>query len=100
MAKAEVLDRKDKVWVCSECKKEYKDIPGQCTCGAAARLFDEKEVFAGEHAEREDYIVNTNIIFAGQQINTGKIISLVKNDRVTKSLLKEKNISLVEKGKK
>ena len=102
MAKADVveLSRTDKVWVCSECQKEYKAIPSQCVCGAGAKAFDEKDVLISEEAGRDEYIVNTNIIYDGQQIDTGKTISLVKTDRVTKSLLKHKNISLVEKGKK
>jgi len=102
MSKADVLElsRKDKIWVCSECQKEYKDIPSQCACGAAARAFDEKDVLISEEAGREDYTVLNNIIYDGQQVNAGKTISLVKNDRATKSLLKHKNISPVEKGKK
>ena len=91
------LNRQNKVWVCSECKKEYEKIPGQCSCGALARSFDEKDVLIQEGAKRSKYLVERNVLFAGQQINKGEIVSLVEDDRSTKEMLRDKIISPIKK---
>lgn len=86
------LTRKQKIWVCTECKKEYNDIPSQCSCGALAPVFDEKEGIVGENEDRKIYKVHRkNILYQGQQVNVGQEVSLIVRDRITKDLL-ERNL--------
>lgn len=96
---AVVLDRKEMIWECNICKKQYKQIPGQCSCGALGREFDEVEAKTTALEEREDYVVEKNIIYNGRQVNKGRIVNLSKVDRVTKSMVKEGLITPVKKVK-
>lgn len=99
MPKVEVLElsRKDKVWVCSECNKEYKDIPGQCICGAMARSFEEKDI-APKDDEKGEYLVEKRCIYDGKEIERGVIVSLSRKDRVLKSMLDNGIVTPVKKA--
>lgn len=99
MAKVLELNRKERVWVCSECQAEYKDIPAQCKCGAMAPVFNESADLVGKDEQRMVYLVERNLIYEGKQINKGTVISLVERDRVTKGMLKEKLITPVKEEK-
>jgi len=104
---ASVLERKQKVWKCTECGKEFSNIPPTCECGALAPTFIEKTIAVGENNERKDYLVLKNIIYEGFQYNAGVVINLVVEDRVTKDMVVrglvkevEPRQVLPEKGKK
>lgn len=88
------LTRKDKIWECPTCKKRTYEVPGQCSCGALARDFIEVEIIP-EIIDREKYIALKNLIYDGKHISTGTVISLLRVDRVTKSMLKDKLIEKV-----
>ena len=90
------LNRKEKVRFCDECKKEYAVIPAQCACGADAKLFNEREVIPDEDVEREEFLVEKNMIYDGRHVNAGTKVRLVKKDRVTRGMIKDKLISPVK----
>ena len=91
-----VLSRFDRIWFCSECKKEYlATVPNQCSCGAQDKVFLEKTIPI-EEAPRKLFVVQSNIIYEGDQINKDSIVSLIVKDRVTKGLLSRKLISEVK----
>ena len=89
--------RKDIAWVCTECSKEYRIAPTQCSCGASDKVFIEKDVLV-EETERKEYVVKESIIYDATIIDQNSIVSMVVNDRVTKNLLKRKLISEVVKS--
>lgn len=91
------LSRKDKVWVCSECTKEYVTIPGQCSCGAIVRSFEEKDIPAVE-GEKGEFLIEKRCIYDGREIERGTIVVLNKKDRFTKSMLLNKIITPIKKA--
>ena len=91
------LVRKQRIWRCSDCGKEYLEIPTQCECGALSDAFDERH--EDVEGQRKVYVVSKNIIYNGQQLNAGEIVSLISSDRVTKSLISRKLISLQKEEK-
>ncbi len=87
------LSRFDRIWFCSECNREFKaEVPPQCPCGAQDKVFLEKTAVV-EETPRRIYTILSNIIYEGDQINKGSIVSLIVKDRVTKNLLQRKLIS-------
>lgn len=94
-----VLSRKDRSWVCSECDKEYKIAPTQCTCGAPDKVFLEKDMPV-EESTRKDYHIKANIIYEATEIKKGSIVSLIAKDRCTKNLLLRNLIEEVKDSKK
>ena len=89
------LSRKDKIWVCSECNREYSNIPTQCSCGAPDKVFIEKDLPIKESA-RKEYNVKTNFIYDATHISAGLIVSLPSADYVTKNLVKRKIIEEID----
>ena len=87
------LSRLDRIWFCSECKREFKaEVPAQCPCGAQDKVFLEKTVPI-EESSRKIYTVLSNIIYEGDQINKDDVVSLIVKDRVTKNLLQRKLVA-------
>ena len=84
------LSRKQRVWKCSDCGKDYVDIPTQCSCGALSDAFDERQ--DDVVGQRKLYKVNKSVIYNGQHLEAGLIVSLIAGDRVTKSLVARKLI--------
>ena len=80
------LSRKDRIWACTECGKEFPVAPVQCSCGAGDKVFIEKDNPIAQTG-RKTYKVTQNIIYEGEQINKGEIISLVTKDRISKNLI-------------
>lgn len=91
------LSRIEKIWFCSECKREFKIAPPQCSCGAVDKVFLEKDlkVIGGKRAE---YDVISNFIFESTHIQSGSVVSMIINDSITKSLLQRKLISEIAKS--
>lgn len=86
------LSKFERIWFCSECNKEFKIAPTQCSCGAVDKVFLEKDLPYKE-ADRSEYKVESNIIFEAEQILKGKVVSLPIKDFITQDLLKRKLIS-------
>ena len=89
------LTKFERIWICSECKREFKIAPPQCPCGAVDKVFIEKDLPVKE-SKRREYLVNSNIIFESNQILANQIISLPINEDITKSLLARKLISEIK----
>lgn len=85
------LSRFDRIWFCSECNKEFKTAPSQCSCGATDKVFLEKTLSV-EESKRKEYKVLSNIIFDADQVDKDSIVSLIEKDRITKNLLSRKLI--------
>jgi len=79
--------RSQRVWRCSECQKEYPQIPAQCVCSAMAQSFVEDSSIIGENDTGVQYLFKSSVIYDGRHINPGTIMNLVEDDRVTKDLL-------------
>ncbi len=82
------LKRKVLTWKCSECGKTYAKIPAQCVCGATANVFDEESNGFIEGDRKVYDVVKGNIIYEGQHVKKGTVVSLVAKDSVTRNLLK------------
>uniref|UniRef100_A0A6M3L9F4 Uncharacterized protein n=1 Tax=viral metagenome TaxID=1070528 RepID=A0A6M3L9F4_9ZZZZ len=80
------LSVKEKFWVCSECNKEYKVAPVQCSCGATDKVFIEKDGVI-KVGDRKEYEVIENFIYDATHISKGFVVSLIINDKRTKSLV-------------
>ena len=93
------LSRKDRIWVCTECNKEFRIAPTQCSCGATDKVFVEKDAVI-EDTGRKTYKVLQNIIYEAKQISKGNIVSLIVKDRCTKNLLARKLIEEIKEGSK
>lgn len=91
------LSRFERIWFCSECKKEFPTsaVPTQCSCGAEDKVFMEKTLPIEESA-RKLYTVQSNIIYEGDHIPKDSVVSLIVKDRITKNLLSRKLISEVK----
>ena len=89
------LSRFQRIWVCSECQKEFHaEVPNQCPCGAQDKVFIEKTL-PSVKTPRRLFVVESNIIYEASHIPKGSIISLCFKDNVTKNLLSRKLISEV-----
>jgi hypothetical protein len=97
MAEVVTLSRKEKIWKCSDCGREVLTIPTQCECGSLSDAFDEKQDIV--EGPRKVYVVQKNIIYNGQHIDAGSIVSLISGDRVTKSLVARRLVSLQKEEK-
>ena len=88
------LNRFERIWFCSECKKEFpvSAVPTQCSCGAEDKVFMEKTLPI-EESPRKLFTIQSNIIYEGDHIPKDSIVSLIIKDRVTKNLLSRKLIS-------
>lgn len=93
-----VLAYRDKSWVCSECNKEYSTLPEQCKCGAPDKVFIEKDLPVKE-GERKEYSINQNIIYDGEEIKKGSVVSLIEKDRLTKNLKRRDLITEISPNK-
>lgn len=85
------LSRFDRLWVCSECNKEYSIAPEQCSCGASDKVFLEKSAEVKE-SPRKEYLVKFNFLYEASEVKKGTIVSLQSKDRITKNLLLRKLI--------
>ena len=91
------LGRKQRIWKCSDCGKDYIDIPTQCSCGALSDAFDERQ--EDVKGDRKVYVVKKDVIYNGQHLKAGLIVSMISGDRVTKSLVARRLISLQKEEK-
>ena len=93
------LSRFERIWFCSECKKEFSvsAVPAQCSCGAEDKVFMEKTLPI-EESPRKLFTIQSNIIYEGNHIPKDSIVSMIVKDRVTKNLLSRKLISEVKES--
>ena len=74
------------MWQCTKCKKMYGTYPDRCVCGQFPPTFVEKTTAVSDELSRKDYMVNSNFLFQGEQIDKGTYISLPDCDELTEDL--------------